>query len=572
MLISPEKLSQLKDALDIVEVVSDYMPLKKAGKRLKALCPFHPDKDPSFYVNPERQNYRCFGCGASGDVISFVQAIDHLSFVEAVHALARRAGIEIEIAESSGRTSAILRANEFACRYYLHVLWETDEGKAGREYLEKRGIGRDIASQFRLGYAPAGWESLKQRAQAEKADEAELVEAGLLTESSRGTLIDFFRQRLLFPIFDSRSRVIAFGGRVLDDSQPKYLNSRDMPLFKKSETLYGLNFAKAEIISERSVVVTEGYTDVIKAHEKGIKHAVATLGTAFTDGHARALRRFTGTVYVVFDSDSAGRKAAERSLEILLGQELGVRVVQLPGESDLFDYLSSSGKDEFRRLTEDAVDFLDFKYDNIENRYDLRTTKGRAEALDELLPILNAIRNQSLQNLEIQRVLAKFGGNQDGLRRKLAEMRMGRAIPSSLITSNAGLRDLDLIDIMINRPDLIQRIMEVFPEESYVDGDCGRIASLMCAEYEEKGTISTDCVFQSEDGERLRAKVLEVIRYAGQHADKDRDYEKLFTAWVARKEEERLASEIRKKSADAPAASLVEYFELKKKISRKHKV
>lgn len=573
MLISPEKLSEIKGSLDIVEIISAYIPLKKVGKRFKALCPFHPDKDPSFYVNPERQNYRCFGCGASGDIISFIQAMDHLEFVEAVRSLARKAGIEIEVSEPSGRTTAILRANEFACRFYQNVLFETEEGKSGRAYLEKRGIGREIAEKFRLGYAPAGWESLKQVAQKQGEKQADLVEAGLLTESKKGSLIDFFRQRLLFPILDTRSRVIAFGGRVLDDSLPKYINSPDTPLFKKSGTLYGLDLAKAPIVAEKRVVVTEGYTDVIKAHEKGIEYAVATLGTAFTDTHARLLKRYTDTVFVVFDSDGAGKKAAERSLEILLGQELTIRIVQLPGGSDLFDYLDKAGKEEFERLMEEAVEFLDYKYKSVAERHDISTTRGRAAAADELLAVLKSIGNPVLRDLEVKRVANIVGADESGLRTRLARIGTERAVrPHAMSTSKAGLRDLDLIDIMINRPDLLTRIMDVFPVESYIDEDCGKIASLICTEYEEKGTVSTECVFRNEDGERLRLKVLDVIRYGSERPDEERDYEKLFAGWVNKREKERLASEIREKIGDDPETGLNEYFEFKKKLSKKHKV
>ncbi len=574
MLIPPEKLAELKSAVDIVEVISEYLPLKKAGKRFKALCPFHPDKDPSFYVTPDRQNYRCFGCGASGDVISFVQAMDHLDFPEAIRALARRAGIEIEIGKPSGRTSAILRANEFACKYFKYILLETEEGKPGREYLQRRGIGSDIGAQFRLGYAPPGWESLKQVAAKEGVAEADLVQAGLVSKSSKGTLIDFFRSRLMFPIFDARSRVIAFGGRVLDDSQPKYINSPDSPLFKKSETLYGLNFAKADMFAKRAVAVTEGYTDVMRAHERGIAYTVATLGTAFTDAHARLLRRYADTVYVVFDSDSAGRKAAERSLEILLGQELAIRVIGLPGESDLFDYLSDAGAEDFERLREGAVEFLDFKYEGAAARHDLATTSGRAAAADELLTVLRSIGNPVLRDLEFKRVANLIGADEAGLRARLGSMRstQQRERPGRLRGVCTGLRDMDMVDIMLNRPDMAPRVMEAFPPESYEDADYGRIASLLYGEYETKGTISTECVFESEGGESLRAKVLDVVRYGGEYGAEDRNYERLFAAWVAKKEEEHLASEIRKKGGESPAVSLAEYFELKKRIGKKHKV
>jgi DNA primase len=569
MLISPEKLSELKDSVDIVETISEYLPLKKTGKRFRGLCPFHPDKDPSFYVSPDRQNYRCFGCGASGDVISFVQAIDHLSFTEAVRMLARRAGIEIEINEPSGRTSATLKANEFACRYFEHVLFETEEGKPCRDYLKARGMGRDIAKQFRLGYAPAGWESFKQFAAKNGFDQSGLVESGLLTESKKGTLIDFFRQRLMFPILDTRSRVIAFGGRVLDNSLPKYINSPETSLFKKSETLYGLNLAKASMFAKRSVIVTEGYTDVVRAHEKGIDNTVATLGTAFTDGHARVLKRYVDIVYVVFDSDSAGKKAAERSLEILLGQELGIKIVQLPGGADLFDYLGTSGIEGFERFTEGAVEFLDFKYEKVRERHDLSSTRGRASAADELLTVLKAIGNPILRDLEIKRVATLIGTDEAGLRQRVGTFALTDT--PARRGECADLRDLHLIDILMSRQDLVQRVVDAFPPESYADADYGRIAAIVYDEFEETGRVSTTCILESKDGEYLHEKLMHAVRLIKEDGDSEKDYDKLLSGWIAKKEEEHLANEIRRKT-ELPAAAISEYFELKKKAGQKHKV
>lgn len=576
--VTPEKLQELKNAVDIVEVISEYVPLKKSGKRFKALCPFHPDKDPSFYVAPDRQNYRCFGCGASGDVISFLQAVDNLSFPEALTKLARRAGVEIDLGRGkpSGKTSAILRANEFACKYYEHILFETDEGKPGRDYLQMRRIGRELAKQFRLGYAPAGWESLKTEASKHDMKEADLAEAGLLTKSKKGTLIDFFRQRLMFPIRDVRGRVIAFGGRVLDDSLPKYINSPETPLFKKSGTLYGLDMAKAEMFAGREVVVTEGYTDVIRAHEKGISCAVATLGTAFTDSHARTLKRYVDRIYVVFDSDGAGKKAAERSIEILLAEELDVRVVQLPGGSDLFDYLADVSAEDFTRLAHDALGFLDFKYQSAAARHDLSTPLGSAAAADELCSVLSAITNPVLRGLEIKRVANLIGVTEPELRQRLLEQagkQRPRATPADISPPGyqcSDWRGLDLIDILLSRPDLAPRVIDAFPPDCYKDPELARIASIIYQDYTEKGIISTDCVLRSEDGERLRPTLLHVLRYSEQRRDK-RDLESLLNAWLLKKEDEHRDYEIMKKGKEDPTASLVnELFELKKS-RQKHK-
>jgi len=568
MFIGPEKLAEIKSSVDIVDIITDYVPLKKAGKRFRALCPFHEDKDPSFYVNPERQNYKCFGCGVSGDVISFLEAIDHLTFSEAVSLLARRAGVQLDLGKPSGDTSIILKANEFACKFYEHILHSTETGKAGRDYLLKRNISEDIAKTFRIGYAPPGWESLKKAASKEGMPEKDLLKAGLLIESNQGGVIDFFRQRVIFPIQDARSRVIAFGGRVLDDSLPKYMNSSDSPVFKKSGTLYGMNLAKDLIFKKREAIITEGYTDVIKAHEKGFSNTVATLGTAFTDNHARLLRRYADTVYVVFDSDSAGKKAAERSLEILLGQELDIRVIQLPGGSDLFDLLSNKSTEEFQKLQMNAADFLEFKYQSVAKRHNLTSNKGRADAADELLEILKSIANPVLRDLEIRKVANLIGTDASGLKTRLGYSKTTIIARSKRTVSTEELRDMDLIGIMLNRPDMVKNVKEAFPPECYHDTDYGLIAAIIYEEFEEKGAISTNRIFESENGEDLRKKVVEIVNYCGGPGKEERDYEKLFAAWVSKKEKELLERELKSN----PDIDLKEYFELKKKANRKQKV
>ena len=355
-------IDEIRSRLDIVDLIGRYVELKKAGRNFKALCPFHDEKTPSFNVNPDRQIFHCFGCDKGGNVFSFLMLHENLSFPEAARSLARECGIEIpEESEggASGRTERLFAALEAAQCFYRKS-FASPEGAGARAYLEGRGIDAKTAGEFGVGFAPERWDGAVRSLAAERISGEIGAQAGLLSERESGGHFDRLRGRLVFPIRDARGRVIAFGGRALAaDQQPKYLNTAESPVYRKSEAFYGLSDALAAIRRAERAIVCEGYFDRLALHRVGLSEGLATCGTALTRQHARQLRRRTARVVLLFDGDEAGQKACERALEVLLPEGLRVRAAVLPRGEDPDDFLASEGPEALRALVDGAPDALD---------------------------------------------------------------------------------------------------------------------------------------------------------------------------------------------------------------------
>ena len=413
------KTEEIRQASDLLGVVSSYVTLKRAGSAYKGLCPFHNEKTPSFNVRPEKQYFKCFGCGAGGDVFKFIQMKEQVDFVEARAILANRAGIALEDEKTvsdgpSGPSKSDLeRVNRWACRWFRKALSQT--GAAGvRAYIADRGIHEEAASRFELGFAPPGWNALRDAASRADIPRVLLVAAGLVKQKDDGSCYDAFRNRLIFPIHDVMNRVIGFGGRSLDGDSAKYLNSPQSLLFDKSRCLYGLTFAKETFSKTRGAVIVEGYTDCILAHQAGFGQTVATLGTALTVDHCRLLRRYVDSVTLVFDSDEAGMKAADRSLGVFLSEELDVRLAYVREGSDPAELLASEGKEAFETVLTSALDALESKWKQVSRRYrDAATGPDRRRAVEEFLTLV---------------AQATDSGKQDPIRRGLILNQVGKLL------------------------------------------------------------------------------------------------------------------------------------------------
>ena len=384
---------EVRDRLNIAEVVGDYVRLSPAGAgRLKGLCPFHKEKTPSFQVDTQKGYYHCFGCKASGDVFSFVQQVENLSFSDALRKLAERAGIQLEVryGEKSGRD--LYEVNAFALDYFRQHL----EGPA-LDYLLARGLSRETIDTFELGYAPDGWDGLLRLARTRGVPERQLLEAGLLSENpERGRIYDRFRHRVMFPIRDHLGRLVGFGGRVLDDSAPKYLNTPETPVFKKGELLYGLDRARLELKDGADLVVVEGYMDVLAMHQHGLRGTVASLGTALTAEHAQLLERLGAqSLVLLFDSDQAGLKATLAGLDQVLGSKFRVRATSAPGGKDPADVLQAGGLEALRRALAGGLDEVHYRVQAALDKYGADTSEGKRRMLMELLP-----RMQNLDPLD----------------------------------------------------------------------------------------------------------------------------------------------------------------------------
>jgi len=413
---SESVLAAIKSAVDIVALVGDYLPLTRSGSKYKAVCPFHDDHKPSLELNPDRQSYKCWSCGAGGDVFDFVREYERVDFSEALRMLAERAGVTLDApspAPAAGGSSKteLLAVNAWAESAFVTAL---ESAPAARAYAEGRGLTPEVVARFRLGYAPAdrGW----LVGQARRAGfPVELLErAGLVSrpEDAPGQIRERFRGRLIFPIHDFLGRPIAFGGRVLPETEKalaaagrsaaKYLNGPETALFQKRKVLYAWDHARAAAREAGWVAVVEGYTDVIAAHQSGLRNVVGTLGTALGGEHVQALRRLADRVVLVFDGDDAGQKAADRSLELFLGHEVDVRVLSLPDDLDPCDFLLREGADAFRALVGRAVDPLAFALSRAATRFDLGGIEGSRQAAEWVLEILARVPSVSRVGLDVK--------------------------------------------------------------------------------------------------------------------------------------------------------------------------
>jgi DNA primase len=421
-------IAEIRQAADIVEIVSESVPLRKAGKDFSGLCPFHGEKTPSFSVSPDKQLFYCFGCGEGGDIFHFVMRREGVPFAEAVRMLGRRLGIQVEDRDRSPEDEARARERERmlwihreAAAWFRNILTEAPEGDPGRRYLDRRGVSPEMRETFALGYAPDAWDRLLAHFGPMKVPPEALERAGLVLPRKGGNgHYDRFRGRIVFPIMDARGKTVAFGGRVLDDKTPKYLNSPETELFGKRRFLYGQHAARRTARDTGSVFVTEGYLDAISLHQFGISNAVATLGTALTEDHVRRLRAMTERAVLVFDADAAGHRAAERSVPIFVREGMPVFVLLLEPGADPDAFVRRRGADAFRALAAEAREGIPFLADLFLERYG-HTVAGKSRAAAELAPILSDVADPVARPLYVEAVARRIGVPEAAIRERMAE-------------------------------------------------------------------------------------------------------------------------------------------------------
>ena len=402
MKYSDDIIQRVKDATDIVSVVGEYVPLKKAGASYKGLCPFHSEKSPSFTVSPARNGFHCFGCGKGGNVITFIMEMEKIGFPEALRLLADKAGIVLPKPQETQRDQEAERGrermqelNEFAGKFFHEKLLSA-EGQPAREYFKARGFTKEDALKYQIGYAPEGWNHLLNAAQKAGFTQEELLAGGLLVHNEeKKTFYDKFRNRLIFPVKNNYDKIVAFGGRTLsDESGPKYLNSPETLLFKKSECLYLLDMAREAIRQKGTVLVVEGYFDALALHHHGFENAVATLGTALTSQHGRLLQRYTKDVVFSYDADAAGQAAVLRGFEPLIQAGLNIRVLVMPDVKDPDEYLLKHSREEFEGLIEKAPDFFRWWAASLKKKFQGAPVEERLRALQGFAPMILQIPNE----------------------------------------------------------------------------------------------------------------------------------------------------------------------------------
>jgi DNA primase len=434
-------IDEVQSLNDIVDIISGYLPLKRSGRTFKALCPFHQEKTPSFIVHPEKQIFHCFGCGAGGNVFSFVMKYENLTFPEALRNLADR--VRFQLPEPSRRATGEVSESEalyeiyrLAQEYYSANLKHPEKGMAARDYLKKRGFEEEILQEFPLGWATAEWRGLFEFLVQRGIKDDAVYRSGLIQRSREGNPYDLFRSRLLFPICDLQGKVIAFGGRGLGSEVPKYLNSPESPIFRKRRELFGLHLAKRFVSrDEPRMLIVEGYFDFLKVYRSGFGNVVATLGTSLTEDHVRILKRFVQEAVVTYDGDPAGEAASLRGLEVFLEGEMNVKVAVLPLGKDPDTFIQEKGADEFKKLVTQALDFFDFKWQALSQRYRPSDTTGLLRISRDFLETLSRVKNPLLLDRYLKRLAGLLGVGEDSLRKELGSRQ--RKIESREMTLNA---------------------------------------------------------------------------------------------------------------------------------------
>jgi len=427
MRIPEEKLNQIRDAVDLVDIVSAYVSLKKRGKSYVGLCPFHSEKTPSFYVDPSRGFYHCFGCGAGGNVFTFVMQMEKIGFVEAVKFLAEKAGIPLPVSEYDGKEKnefeLLYRVNQWALEFFRNALLNTPDGKKAEAYIRNRGFDSFIIEKFQIGYAPNQWDGLLTQGEKRGFPAEALYRAGLVVPRKEGAgYYDRFRNRLIFPLLNPTGRVVGFAGRLLGEassSMPKYINTPETPIYQKSQFLYGLHYSKEGIRRKNQVLLVEGYTDVMRCFQTGYDNVVASGGTALTEAQAKLLSRYTQRVALVFDGDSAGFRAALRGIDVVISAGLRVTVTALPEGLDPDGFLLKYGKEAMENVLANSCSFIDFHINQKLQAPHLASPQEKAEVIRELLLIISKIQDPLERQLVVKEVAEKLDIEEQLLFREL---------------------------------------------------------------------------------------------------------------------------------------------------------
>lgn len=475
-MIPDDKINEVKERAAILDVIADYVSLRKSGANYQGLCPFHGEKTPSFNVNPARGIFHCFGCGVGGNVVTFIMKMEGLAFPEAVKFLAKRVGVVIEDRPVSAaekrrldERELLYEISELASRFYRNLLERSEEAGTARRYLEQRGVDRETAEAYRLGYAPDRWDALARYLAQQHVLPEQAEKLGLLRRREGGGYYDTFRNRLLFAITDIHGRVIGFGGRVLDDSLPKYINSPESPIYHKSEVLFGVHLAKGAMREQGSAIVVEGYFDHLALYQAGVRNVVATCGTALTDGHIKLLKRYATKVYTLFDADSAGKKATLRALDLFLQENFPAQVVELTAGEDPDSFIKKEGGEAFLARLAKARPVFDFFFRDLLKQVDIGTVEGKVRVVEELAPRLAKIINPIERELYVREVSRVVGVESRSLLAKIGGAPgPANARPSRPERSSRGAGPEEMVLSLMGRyPVVAERVRACEPERLF---------------------------------------------------------------------------------------------------------
>ncbi len=524
----PDRLiEEIRERNELVDVIAMYVPLKRAGRVYKARCPFHQEKTPSFNVNPEKQFYYCFGCGAGGDVFSFLKQHEKMEFADAVRFLAKRAGIELPrtIGEKAEGTEVLYAANAYAARFFQRNL-KGAQGREAREYLARRGISDEVAETFNLGYALPSWDGLIKAAIADHHQPRSLEKAGLaLAREGREGFYDRFRHRLMFPIMNLSGKVVGFGGRRLDEKEePKYLNSPESEIYQKgrgdSRLLYGLYQTRDAVQTAGRAVVVEGYLDFLTPYQAGVKNIAATLGTAFTPDQARLLARFTNEVVLFYDSDEAGQIAVHRAFEALLDSELDVFVAVPPPGMDPDEVAMKQGIEGLDRVFKEKRDFIDYEWERLAKFYNLSTPEGETRAVNIILDLLINIKDEIRRQNYLQKLANKAGLPEVTLRKSLGERgkKEKQEVRQSPKNPRGTMIEREIVRLLTKQPKRLDAIRE-FEDNPFRDPVAKEIYELLVQGIKPYSPVFIDSIVSKESRQMVASWAFQ---------DKEEQEERLF--------------------------------------------
>jgi len=517
---SEEKVSEIRDRASLLEVVSDYVSLKKAGKNYKGLCPFHSEKTPSFMVNEEKQIFHCFGCGEGGDVFTFLMKVTRLSFPQAIEELAKRYGVQLPSKEFSpaqtkemAKREILFQINKIASEYFHDLLAVRREGGEARRYLSQRGIQEEIVKEYRLGYSLDRWDGLVQHLREKKISLELAWELGLIFPKKKEGWYDAFRGRIIFPIFDLHQRVAGFGGRVIRGGEPKYYNSPESSIYHKGEILYGLQVARRYTPSKDCVIIAEGYFDLLTLHQHGLKYSVATLGTALTTQHIRTLKRYTRNLITVFDADPAGIQASLRSLPLFLEEEVSGKTILLPKGEDPDSFLRKGKAEDLERGVAEAVPLIDFFFEHLMKTYDAKSIDGKVKIAEEGVALVSKIPDGIRRDFYL-RTLAERLDLKESLLHEMARpslkrrVRVEEELKSPSVEKSPPKSEEMMVRLMIHHPECMVIISREEILQEFESPNLRKMAEHLVSLYQKKGKLDvSEALGSIEEG--LKGKLRE---------------------------------------------------------------
>lgn len=505
-------LEDILSRVDIVEVISSYLPLKRAGRNFKANCPFHHEKTPSFMVSPDRQIYHCFGCGESGNAFKFLMRYERMEFPEAVEALARKTGVVLpqskdEDYKTVSQGTQLYKVNELSVLFYENNL-NSKDGARAKDYLLKRGLKPETIKSFKLGLALDKWDGLINYLRLKNVPLSLIEKAGLIIPKEGGGYYDRFRNRIIFPIFDVRSRPLGFGARVLDESFPKYVNSPETPIYTKGKNLFGLNLAKEGIRENDFVVVVEGYLDFIIPYQEGLRSIVASQGTALTLEQVRLLKRYTHNVVMVYDGDTAGELATLRNMDIFIEEDMNVRIVSLQEGFDPDSFVRKNSAAKFKEIIDQAQNLFDYKLGILKRRHNPREIEGKAKIASDMLETIYKFKNAVLKSEYIKKLASALDIREEALLQELKKIKQDK--PYENANEVVHKKDFNinpteklLIKLMLEETGLISRIRQSLKPQDFQDDRISRIVSIMFELVEQGKNIEPSVLmndfFKDED-------------------------------------------------------------------------